>query len=226
MSGYEKFYDARENIVDILRKDLIGPVSADEVLHENPERYYIMGKLYPQRPDAPEGSGSMAAEETDMEDDSVINQSDQIFTRAEDMQDNPLAFSNAVRQSSAGITFTVRAEAPSFDCKVSWAWYRHENTDGNTDKSAEWCREPQNWVRKFDIPVENYGNRYFSIKDNVWLHMHWLRKVSAGDDTIVTLTLINKMSLKKWIPILLKKRPLKRYCFKFSCQWKVKKGLS
>ena len=48
MSGYEKFYNARENIVDILRKDLIGPISPDEVLHENPERYYIMGKLYPQ----------------------------------------------------------------------------------------------------------------------------------------------------------------------------------
>ena len=79
MSGYEKFYKARENIVDILRKDLIGPISADEVLHENPERYYIMGKLYPQRPDAPGGSGSMAAEEADMEDDSVINQSDQIL---------------------------------------------------------------------------------------------------------------------------------------------------
>ena len=155
----------------------------------------------------------MAAEEADMEDDSVINQSDQIFTRAEDMQDNPLAFSNAVRQSSAGITFTVRAEAPSFDCKVSWAWYRHENTDGNTDKSAEWCREPQNWVRKFDIPVENYGNRYFSIKDNVWLHMHWLRKVSAGDDTIVTLTLINKNVIEEMDPHTSKEETIKKILF-------------
>ena len=213
MSGYEKFYNARENIVDILRKDLIGPISADEVLHENPERYYIMGKLYPQRPDASEDSGSMTAEEADREADSVINQSDQIFTRAEDMQDNPLAFSNAVRQSSAGITFTVRADAPYFDCKVSWAWYRHENTDGDTDKSAGWRREPQNWVRKFDIPVENYGSRYFSIKDDVWLHMHWLRKESAANDTIVTLTLINKNVIEEMDSHTSKEETIKKILF-------------
>lgn len=225
MSGYEKFYDARENIVDILRKDLIGPILDEEVLHENPERYYIIGKLYPQRPDAEKGACGVLAEEAGSEADSAINQSDQIFTKAEDMQDNPLALSNAVRQSSAGITFTIKSNKSSFECGVSWAWYRQENTDGDTSKSAEWRRDPQSWSSKIDIPEANYGSRYSLIKDDVYLHMHWLRKAYAGNDTIVTLTLINKNVIEEMDSHTSKEETIKKIMFQVQLSVEGKAGI-
>ena len=48
MSDYSKFYEARSIITKILKDDLIGPVSGNEILTELPTQYYIMGKLYPQ----------------------------------------------------------------------------------------------------------------------------------------------------------------------------------
>ena len=48
MPDYSKFYEARSIITKILKDDLIGPVSGNEILTELPTQYYIMGKLYPQ----------------------------------------------------------------------------------------------------------------------------------------------------------------------------------
>jgi hypothetical protein len=48
MPYYEDYYKAREEIIDIVSMDLIGPVKEDEILVEGPTQYYVMGKLYPR----------------------------------------------------------------------------------------------------------------------------------------------------------------------------------
>ena len=50
MADYSKYYEAREVVSRILEQDFIGPVTKDECLAEVPVQYYIMGKLYPQKP--------------------------------------------------------------------------------------------------------------------------------------------------------------------------------
>ncbi len=47
MSNFDEYYRAREEIRNIVKMDLIGPVFENEVLVEAPTQYYIMGKLYP-----------------------------------------------------------------------------------------------------------------------------------------------------------------------------------
>lgn len=47
MEKYKSIYKAREEILDIVKKDIIGPVDTEEILVENPTQYYISGKLYP-----------------------------------------------------------------------------------------------------------------------------------------------------------------------------------
>ena len=46
------YYSARDHVVEILRKDFLGPVTEDEILTELPLDYYILGKLYPQESDS------------------------------------------------------------------------------------------------------------------------------------------------------------------------------
>ena len=47
MGRYTEYYKARSKVVEIVREDLVGPVTEDEVINELPTSYYIMGKLYP-----------------------------------------------------------------------------------------------------------------------------------------------------------------------------------
>lgn len=194
MPTYEKFYEARKSILDILQKDLIGPVTVDEVLDENPERYYIMGKLYPQHPDSGDKSGmpNLFEENFEIGANDILNKSDNLFSKAQDDEDNPLSQSNAAKQSSAGITFTLKPGVSSFICKVSWAWYHKRLENPENPKDLKWIRNPQNWNKDVTVPSEDYGSQYIPVRDGVFLHMHWLKDTEYSQDTVTTLTLINK----------------------------------
>ena len=51
--GFEKYYEARDLIKDIMSKDLLGPVEENEIIcGERPLDYYILGKLYTRDADA------------------------------------------------------------------------------------------------------------------------------------------------------------------------------
>ena len=45
---YQKYYEAREIVKEILEKDLLGPLTTNETINDYPIMYYISGKLYPQ----------------------------------------------------------------------------------------------------------------------------------------------------------------------------------
>ena len=190
--AYEKFYEARDKITSLLEEDLIGPVDQKEVLHENPERYYLMAKLYPQTSNSINTSANNPMQGNKNEEEISLNNSDTLFTQADDAEENPLSQSNAIRQRSAGITFTVKSGISAFNCKVSWAWY-YKIDPADTDKNTNWQRAPQKWEMKVPVPYQNnFGSEYFPLKDEVYLHMHWLRNEAQSKDTIITLTLVNK----------------------------------
>jgi len=46
---FKEYYEARDIVVDILKKDLMGPLRDDEIIDDkSPLQYYILGKLYPR----------------------------------------------------------------------------------------------------------------------------------------------------------------------------------
>ena len=71
MGKYDEFYRARKEIVEILERDLIGPVDEHEVIHDMPTTYYIAGKLYPQKT-----YDSDVCEEEPVDIDKILNEYD------------------------------------------------------------------------------------------------------------------------------------------------------
>lgn len=107
MPDYSKFYEARKIITDILRDDLVGPVSKEEVLPELPTQYYIMGKLYPQ---------SETGEVIDL----VRNP---FLENAVESYDASISLSNQKNPSSMGITCTLKSGVTSIAINGSFAFY-------------------------------------------------------------------------------------------------------
>lgn len=72
MSKFDEYYKARTEITNIIKQDLLGPVTEDEkITGELPVNYYMVGKLYPQdaiKYDNPDIVQSMSEyKENDME---------------------------------------------------------------------------------------------------------------------------------------------------------------
>ena len=107
MGKYDSFYEARKTITEILRDDLIGPVTSEEVLSEFPSQYYLMGKLYPQQTE-------------DKGED--ISRSPVLETETE-VYDASVSMSNQKEPSSMGITCTLLPGISSFFAEGSYAWY-------------------------------------------------------------------------------------------------------
>lgn len=106
MGKYTDYYSARRKIVEIVREDLVGPVTDDEVINELPTSYYIMGKLYPNTKENIESDDVSTCADLEMLD-----------------MDNALSATNVRNPRSMGITYTVLPEIVSLDVCVRFALY-------------------------------------------------------------------------------------------------------
>lgn len=107
--SFEKYYEARDIIQEIIEKDLLGPVENDEILcGENPADYYILGKLYEQNSDA--DSNNIESSTDDCGD---IDSEDGI------------SMCNNKKPSSFGISFSLKKNYSSFNIKAEAAKYIH-----------------------------------------------------------------------------------------------------
>lgn len=118
MGKYDKYYEARNVIYDIVRSDLLGPVYDDEVINEAPTSYYIMGKLYPK---------------TDSDGEKDDN------TRCADIEaaeeGNSLAAANMKEPRAMGITFTLKPGIEKIHVRLDYAFYRpYSIEEANTEK--------------------------------------------------------------------------------------------
>ena len=48
MADRFKFAEVRQEVIEMLKKDLLGPSSENEILNQNPRFEYIVGMLAPQ----------------------------------------------------------------------------------------------------------------------------------------------------------------------------------
>jgi len=113
---YDEFYRARKEIVEILERDLIGPVDEHEVIHDMPTTYYIAGKLYPQKT-----YDSDVCEEEPVDIDKILNE-----------YDAAVSLENQYEPASMGITFAVQGEG-SFTIRIGYATYEYiaENVESS-----------------------------------------------------------------------------------------------
>lgn len=94
---FTRYYEARELLEEIIVKDLLGPVTSNEILcDERPLDYYILGKLYPQ------GSGYNEQVRSSSEDCGELD------------EETGVSLSNSGNPSSFGLSFSLNPEVQSF----------------------------------------------------------------------------------------------------------------
>ncbi|MEU2508168.1 helicase-related protein [Streptomyces sp. NPDC007863] len=123
--------DPRQELVDYLSSQLVGPVHGDdEILDAPPDRQYLMGTLYPQDADL-QRQLTLAAEDTD----GLGTEGAAADTAP---ADDPVPESNAWLPSSLGLSFYTDADTVEIEC--GGARYRTLRAQG--DQGRRWQRVP------------------------------------------------------------------------------------
>ena len=191
MAGFNDYYKAREEIVDIVSKDLLGPVYEEEVLNEPPTSYYIMGKLYPKT-------------DKDLEIDDATT-----CTDLEDMdEDNSLASANMRNPRAMGITYTVKETISTVHVNLKYAFYKPYSLNEAKDNGISLNRYSELidqtdekdkasmsfWVRssldqEYDIPTDH--NSAYEIIPGIYLKT-FLHRGSGSEEKVLTTVLTNE----------------------------------
>lgn len=133
----------RRALLDALRLDLVGPALRDETIPERPTVQYILGVLYPGGSSLPEDASDDADQSSDVppitdsgengrSDDEVELDEATVDDGAQpddDMSDDaPLPSTEALNQSSIGLSFAVLPDVERISCHVSFGTYAQEDS--------------------------------------------------------------------------------------------------
>lgn len=162
------FYSARKIIVEILKKDLVGPVEEYEVLNELPTQYYVMGKLYPQ---------NNLSEEVDEARTPLLE--------AADYYDASISMSNQFNPSSMAITFMLKPKVERILISGGYAFYK----PSVVDKKISWQREPYT----FGEEISFSGSKIVKLEGGLQIRV-CVRSTSINGK-MVTIALVNEQKV-------------------------------
>lgn len=165
-------YRARDELVDILRRDLVGPRSEEERLTDAPFSTYVTAVLYPV---------TAADIEPENEHDEHDDAGEVTYA------DPPVSLSNARYPSSMGLTFAVdTTAATSVDVRVTAA--RYEFVAGGDEDV--WVRKPLRF--DLELPVEKpEPGKELELEPG--LHLYYrVRDADSDGAAAVTAVLINR----------------------------------
>ena len=188
----EKYEEARNTIVELLRKELIGPVSENEIIEGNrPDESYCLGILYPQ--------GQANSEEEDMivlrlnPDENKENREQYDL----EQQDDGVNIQNVEKQSSMGITFNVNVEQKELKLVLKYAQYnkikvdKEQEEQNGQDENKNYY--PQKWQRvpkKTEIKVNIKDNNIIEIEEGLQIKIY-INKIFADGTKTITITVFN-----------------------------------
>lgn len=173
---YEKNYEAREEIYQILKKELVGPVEDDEVLVDYmPIKSYSLGILYPQ------GSANQyVGEEQELLEEKDDDEAE---------EEESVKVENITRQSSFGISCNIKNGIEKIKVKVEYAKYQYEL---NENRKEQWSRLPKEWEQ--EIKIED--GLKVSVEEGLMLQVNVYR-IFEDDTKTVTISLINRYYAEK-----------------------------
>lgn len=91
-----KFAEVRQQVIEMIKTDLLGPRSEEEVLNQNPRFEYIVGMLAPK-------TGEDDSNEQEIEGDAFF-ESDADYTAGEEDDNEPVSANRFTTPSSIGIS--------------------------------------------------------------------------------------------------------------------------
>ena len=103
-----KYAQVRQNIVDMLRDDLMGPLEKEEVLSDYPRNAYVVGILAPNDPQKSESD----MQEQEIEADLAYGDGED-YTAGEDDDNEPISVTHFNPPSSIGMSFYVESNLKS-----------------------------------------------------------------------------------------------------------------
>jgi hypothetical protein len=150
-------YDVREELVELVRRDLLGPWDGE---HEEfrpgvlgPSERYLVGRLGPKqttgRPDAPPGAPPEIVPEIVPDVDAEVRGDATETDLPEVLTPQGLG---KLWASSMGLSFAVPREVTTLAVTATWGRYhRRETQDGDGAKRTVWAREPVSHAREVKL---------------------------------------------------------------------------
>jgi hypothetical protein len=160
--------EVRARLVDILRRDLVGPGPQDEDLarerlSENPSRWYLTGFIAPKE-DEVEADDPAVQEEDEREAEQDLGSGAGGAAGDDEPSDAPVTHRRFL-PSSIGLTVLLPMDVNTIEARVSWGDYVTEpplpegtllsgdNEDGSSGRHVDWVRVPQQ--RLVTLPIVN-----------------------------------------------------------------------
>ena len=186
----KKYAEARDLILDYIRKDLIGPLSEDELLDESPRYSYITGMLAP----AFSQTEYDPASEQEVSMDAANDGND--YSLGYDETDDDLQASRFKLPSSIGISFYVKPETSDVNAIVSWGEYTTEKTsykdkDGEDKEKNVYRRRAKEETVRINLQEADRKSDY-KLKSDESIHLYVSRFEFSTGYYLVTVYVINK----------------------------------
>lgn len=180
MSKKEKMIEAREEYIELIKRELLGPgseISIPDIEHElisdSPNTRYSMGILFTKEnkrnadnddSSRVEEKGDTLEEEENTEievntSEEFVSHKEAVSFSDEDNLDEEVGLATQNMPSSLGITFFVKGETDEVNCKISFATYRKA--------IASDCRIPLDFegIEGFQLPEVFNSYVYIDLKE-------------------------------------------------------------
>ena len=190
MADRFKYAEVRQKIIDAIRTDLIGPLSPEEDLDENPRYAYLVGMLEPQRD---EDTADQNEQEIEADVDYDKNED---FTAGEDDDNEPISTTKFRLPSSIGISFYVKSSLNVICLDVTWGDYSKSTEkvtgkDGKEHSHTIYRRIPENETIR--VNFSDFGcTMDFSLVRDSNIHVHVSRIPLQDGYSLVTAYIVNK----------------------------------
>ena len=192
MADRFRYAEVRQKIIDSIRTDLIGPLSPEEMLDENPRYAYLVGMLEPQRDEN-------APDENEQEIEADIDyDKDEDFTAGEDDDNEPISTTKFQLPSSIGISFYVESNLDSICVDVTWGDYAKstEKFIGKDEKEHNrtvYKRIPEK--ESVHVKFSDFGRtKDYPLMQDSNIHVHLSRIPLKDGFSLITVYIVNKRS--------------------------------
>jgi hypothetical protein len=175
-------HSVRDEIVERLIQDIVGPHKFDEILENKPSDVYLSGILWPTRTEI------------------SLTEDDGISGDSEDDDISPgLSIAGQQRPSTMGLSFATSKDSGKARIKIEYAFstYKTVISEKEEKKSRSWKR--QQHEGSLQVEITSRLNQTVEIKPetvsnelNVGLHV---RIVEEADRFLATVTLVNRTNI-------------------------------
>lgn len=202
----------RDDLIDYLRRELVGPESPTEVLAESPCRRYVAGILFPsqqgiveaedENPDVAGGIGATAGNEgADLFDSEAQTPPEPKAKSGSEepgdaVYDDTIAMANAFFPSAVGVSFVCDYPADGIEIRAEAATYRSRKPQDEKNLT-EWERQPAS-LKPIGFRVDPAKKIQFDDKVvSGLLKMRFLCRKRDDGTYLVTLSLYNSQPRSK-----------------------------